>query len=148
MLFNEPIQQRYNDLLKQRIALEGELALLRKSKDAELAIERRSRYKMLLGLLLLPLLTFLCKPKMDPSVYDRKIALQRDSIELLKSDLEKSKQKSFKYVVKKGDMLVTLGQLFFNDAQMGYKIGQDNGFTSDEQHKKLVIGDTLTIKIP
>ncbi len=146
MLFNEPIEQRYNDLLKQRIALEGELALLRKTSVSELSAESRSRYKMLLGVLLLPVLTFLCNSKKDPSVYEHQIAVQRDSIELLKTAVAKAQKAPLKYVVKKGDMLVSLGHLFFNDSTAGYKIGQDNGFTSAEQHKKLVIGDTLTIR--
>jgi hypothetical protein len=148
MPFNEPIEQRYNDLLRQRLALKGELALLKKTKEAELAAERSSRYKMLLGLLLLPLFTFLCNQKTTPSVYEHKIAVQRDSIQQLldeKTQLLKTEKDSIRYVIQKGDMLISLGQLFYNDSTAGYQIGKDNGFTSDRQHRKLVIGDTLTI---
>ena len=149
MSFNEPIEQRYNDLLKQRLALKGELALLKKTKEGEIAAERWSRYKMLLGLLLLPLFTFLCNQKTPPSVYEHKIALKSDSIQQLlieKDNLIRTKKDSIKYVIKQGDMLTTLGYLFFNDAEAGYQIGKDNGFTTEKQHKKLVIGDTLTIR--
>ena len=148
MIFDEPIEKRYNDLLKQRISLEGELAMLRKTKEAELAAERSSRYKMLLGLLLLPLFTFVCNQKTPPSVYEHKIALKSDSIQQLlieKDNLIRTKKDSIKYVIKQGDMLTTLGYLFFNDAEAGYQIGKDNGFTTEKPHKKLVIGDTLTI---
>ena len=148
MSFNEPIEQRYNDLLKQRLALKGELALLKKTKEGEIAAERRSRYKMLLGLLLLPLFTFLCNQKTPPSVYEHKIAVQRDSIQQLLDDtalLLKTEKDSIRYVIQKGDMLISLGQLFYNDSTAGYQIGKDNGFTTERQHRKLVIGDTLTI---
>jgi hypothetical protein len=148
MKFEEPIEKRYNDLLKQRIALEGELVVLRKNNELELAAERKSRYKMLLGLLLLPLFTFVCNRKTDPSVYEHKIALKTDSIQQLlmeKDHLLTTKSDSIKYVVKEGDMLVSLGQLFFNDPKAGYQIGKDNGFDTEKQYRKLVIGDTLTI---
>jgi hypothetical protein len=148
MSFNEPIEQRYNDLLKQRLALKGELALLKQTKEAELAAERSSRYKMLLGLLLLPLFTLVCNRKTPPSVYEHKIAVQRDSIQQLldeKAELIKTEKDSIRYVIQKGDMLIALGQMFYNDSTAGYQIGKDNGFTTERQHRNLVIGDTLTI---
>ncbi len=148
MIFDEPIEKRFNDLLKQRIALEGELAMLHKNKDLELAAERRSRYKMLLGLMLLPLLTFLCQQKTPPSVYEHKIALKSDSIQQLlteKNDLMRTKKDSIKYVIQKGDMLISLGKMFYNDSVAGYQIGKDNGFTTEKQYRQLVIGDTLKI---
>jgi hypothetical protein len=149
MIFDEPIEKRYNDLLKQRIALEGELAMLQKNAASELAAERSSRYKMLLGLLLLPLLTFVCNTKEDPSVSAHKIAVKADSIQQLlmeKDNLLTTKKDSIKYVIKEGDMLVSLGQLFFNDPKAGYQIGKDNGFDTEKQYRKLVVGDTLTIR--
>jgi hypothetical protein len=148
MSFDEPIEHRYNDLLKQRLALEGQLAMLRKNQEAELAAERRSRYKMLLWLLLLPLFTFLCNQKTPPSVYEHQIAVQRDSIKQLlneQENIKKTQKESIKYVIQQGDMLISLGQLFYNDSTAGYQIGKDNGFTTDKQHRKLVIGDTLNI---
>ena len=148
MSFDEPIEHRYNDLLKQRIALEGQLAMLRKNQEAELAAERRSRYKMLLWILLLPLFTFLCNKKTPPSVYEHKIAVQRDSIKLLLNEVQninKTKKNTIKYTIQQGDMLISLGQLFYNDSTAGYQIGRDNGFITNEQHRQLVIGDTLTI---
>ncbi|MDZ7877021.1 MAG: hypothetical protein U5L45_05090 [Saprospiraceae bacterium] len=149
MSFNEPIEQRYNDLLKQRLELKGEIALLKHTKEAELVIERRSRYKMLLSLLLLPLFTFVCNRKIPSSVYEHKIAVQRDSIQQLldeKALLLKTQKDSIRYVIQKGDMLIALGQLFYNDSTAGYQIGKDNGFVTQQQHENLVIGDTLTIR--
>ena len=148
MSFDEPIEQRYNDLLRQRIALEGELALLRKNQELELATERRSRYKMLLGILLLPLFTFVCNQKTTPSVYEHQIAVKSDSIKLLLNEQEgfrKTEKDSIRYKIREGDMLISLGKLFYNDSTAGYQIGRDNGFTTERQHRKLVIGDTLTI---
>ena len=42
-------------------------------------------------------------------------------------------------------MLITLGNLFFNDPAAGYQIGMDNGISSKEQQYNLIPGDTLTI---
>jgi hypothetical protein len=148
MSFNEPIEQRFNDLLKQRVALEGELALLRKNQTETLAAERRGFYKILLIVLLLPLLTFLCKPKVDPSVLTHQIAEKRDSIDLLLGEnahLSATRKASVKYVIKQGDMLVSLGYLFYNDSTAGYQIGRDNGLKTEQQHRKLTVGDTLTV---
>jgi hypothetical protein len=89
-----------------------------------------------------------CNKKTDPSVYEHKLAIKSDSIQQLlmdKDNLIKTQKDSIKYVVKQGDMLYSLGQLFFNDNKAGYQIGKDNGFTTENQYKKLVIGDTLTI---
>ena len=148
MSFDEPIEQRYNDLLRQRLALEGELAMLRKNQEVELAAERSSRYKFLLGILLLPLFTFVCNRKTDPSVYEQQIAVKSDSIKLLLNEqlgYKLTEKDAIRYVIRQGDMLVSLGQLFYNDSTAGYQIGKDNGFTTERQHRKLVIGDTLMI---
>jgi hypothetical protein len=148
MSFDEPIEQRYNDLLRQRIALEGELAMLRKNQEIELAAERSSRYKFLLAILLLPLCTFVCNRKTDPSVYEYQIAVKSDSIKQLLSEQQGFKlteKDSIHYVIQQGDMLISLGQLFYNDSTAGYQIGKDNGFSTERQYRKLLIGDTLTI---
>jgi hypothetical protein len=148
MSFDEPIEQRYNDVLRQRIALEGEIAMLRKNQELELAAERSSRYKFLLGILLLPLFTFVCNRKTDPSVYEHQIAVKSDSIKLLLDEhkgFRLTEKDSIHYIVRQGDMLIGLGQLFYNDSTAGYQIGKDNGFSTERQHRKLVIGDTLTI---
>jgi hypothetical protein len=77
------------------------------------------------------------------------MALKTDSIQQLlmeKDNLLRTKKDSIQYVIKEGDMLVSLGQLFFNDPKAGYQIGKDNGFDTEKQYRKLVVGDTLTIR--
>ena len=149
-MFNEPIEERYNDVLRQRVALEGQLSLLKSSHQQELKIAHKRSNRYLLLLLLLPLTSLLCKKKIDPSVYEHQLAAQRDSIQFIAQalDLEKNKKHLIKYVIRKGDMLTSLGELFFNNKEAGYQIGLDNGIKTEYQHYHLVPGDTLLINIP
>ena len=74
---------------------------------------------------------------------------QKTKNKLLKwQNLEKNKKHSFKYAIKKGDMLTSLGQQFFNNKDAGYQIGKDNGITTNYQEFHLTPGDTLLINIP
>ncbi len=147
-MFQEPLEERYNDLLKQRVALEGKLALSHRQAETELAKARTKNKRYLFLLLLLPLLTFWCNKTQYIKPLEQKTALQQDSIAQLKNDMaaiKKVKKDSIRYVIKKGDMLVTLGNLFFNDPAAGYQIGLENGIASKEQQYNLKLGDTLTI---
>jgi hypothetical protein len=147
-MLQEPIEERYNEVLRQRIALVGEMAILRQQHKEELQKAQKSPYRFLYILLILPLTTFLCGKKIDPSVYERQIATQRDSITQLQSEmllLEKTKLKQIKYAIRDGDDLSKIGILFFNDMKAAYQIGQDNGLYSDYQHQHLHPGDTLVI---
>lgn len=149
-MFDEPIEERYNDVLKQRVALEGQITFLKQNHEIELRKAHKRSNQYLLFLLLLPLMTLLCRDKIAPSVYEHQIAMQRDSINHLavKLNQEQSKKHTFKYVIRKGDMLATLGEQFFNNREMGYQIGRDNGITTNYQEYHLRPGDTLTINIP
>ncbi len=147
-MFQPPLEERYNDLLKQRVALEGKLALNRRQAEKELAKARSKNKTYLFLLLLLPLLTFWWNKTHYIKPLEQKTALQQDSIVHLKLELaaiKKVKKDSIRYVIKKGDMLVTLGSLFFNDPAAGYQIGIDNGIASKEEQYHLKLGDTLTI---
>ncbi len=147
-MFHEPLEERYNELLKQRVALEGKLALSRHQAETELAKARTKNKRYLFLLLLLPFLTFWCNKTQYIKPLEQKAALQQDSIAKLKNEmavLKKIKKDSILYVIKKGDMLVTLGNLFFNDPAEGYQIGIENGIASKEQQHNLIPGDTLTI---
>ena len=147
-MFQEPFEDRYNDLLKKRVALEGQLALLRLQADTERA---KVRSKNKLSLFLLLILAFLCLiygKKRYITPLEQKIALQQDSMTKLKNEItiaQKVKKDSIRYVIRKGDMLITLGHLFFNDPAQGYQIGIDNGISSKQQQYNLTPGDTLTI---
>lgn len=150
-MLNEPLEERYNELLRKRIALEGEIAMMRRNHEAELRLSDKRSYRYLWLLLILPLTTLLCRKKIDPSVYERQIVAQRDSIQQLLQlktqveSLEKTTVRQVKYVIKEGDDLAKIGLLFFNDLKTGYQIGKENNLYSDYQHQHLIPGDTLKI---
>lgn len=150
-MLQEPIEERYNDLLKKRISLEGELAMTRRQHQQELHLSDKRAYRYLFLLFLLPLTTLLCRKEIHPSVYERQIAAQRDTIQQLLQlkerieALEKTTVKQVKYVIKKEDDLAKIGLLFFNNMKAGYQIGKDNSIYSDYQHTHLKPGDTLLI---
>ena len=147
-MFQEPLEEKYNDLLKQRIALEGKLALTRQKAETELVKARSKNKRYLFLLLILPLLTFWCNKTQYIKPLEQKTTLQQDSIAYLKSEMaaiKKIKKDSIQYIIRKGDMLVTLGNLFFNDPAAGYQIGLENGITTKERQYNLNPGDTITI---
>ena len=147
-MFEEPFEERYNGLLKKRIALEGELALTRRQSETALAKARKKNRRYLFLMLLLPFLTFWCSKKKYIQPLEQQVALQHDSIIRLNNEIasiKRVKKDSIHYVIRKGDMLVTLGNLFFNDPSAGYQIGVENGITSNYQQYHLILGDTLTI---
>jgi hypothetical protein len=139
-------EERYNEILRQRISLEGELAQLRKKHEAELAQAHTRGNRFLLLLLLLPLLTLFFGKKTPPALSERQLLAERDSLQRELNFLEKTSKDSVLYVVKKGDMLISLGDLFFNDPAAGYQIGKDNGYLSKFDQYHLPQGDTLVIK--
>jgi hypothetical protein len=147
-MFQESLIEKYNDVLKKRVALEGELAQTRHQLETKLAKTRSKNKAYLFLLLVLPLLAFWWSKKQYIAPLEQKTVAQRDSIARLHSEIagaKKIKKDSIHYVIKKGDMLVALGKLFFNDPAMGYQIGIDNGITSEQQRYNLIPGDTLTI---
>ncbi len=147
-MFQVPLEEKYHDLLKQRVALEGQLALTEYKAKTELAEARSKNKRYLLLLLLLPLLTFWYNKALYIKPLEEKTALLQDSIAQLKKEMaviNKVKKDSVHYIIRKGDMLVTLGNLFFNDPDAGYQIGTDNGIITKEQQYHLPEGDTLTI---
>ncbi|MBL7817374.1 MAG: hypothetical protein JNL70_20375 [Saprospiraceae bacterium] len=147
-MFQEPIEERYNDLLKQRITLEGELALTRQQAATDLTKARSKNKRYLFFLILLPLLTYWWCQKRYITPLEQQVAMQQDSIKKDQNKMANMRflnKDSVRYVVKKGDMLITLGQLFFNDTLAGYRIGIENSLNTDYQHRHLHPGDTLTI---
>ena len=147
-MFQEPLEDRYNDLLKQRVALKGELASVRKQADENLSKARTKNRRYVLLLFLIPFLTFWCSKKRYIQPLEQTTMRQHDSILTLQNEVilaKKIKKDSVRYVIRKGDMLVTLGSLFFNDPAAGYQFGVENGITSVYQRYHLKLGDTLTI---
>jgi hypothetical protein len=146
MAFEAPIEDRYKELLRQRIALEGELALARKQHTAELAQVRTRSNRFLLLLLLLPLAWLVFLRKTPPSVSERQLMVERDSLHNELMLVSATKKDSVLYVIKKGDVLADLGRLFFNDPAAGYQIGKDNGIQSRYDEYHLNPNDTLVIR--
>ena len=147
-MLQEPIEERYNEVLRQHIAMKGEMAMLRQKHKEELLKASKSPYRFLYILLILPLTTFLCGKKIDPSVYERQIAAQRDSISQLQSEIsliEKTKIRQTQYVIREGDDLSIISNLFFNDMKSAYQIAKDNNINSEYQLQHLKPGDTLVI---
>lgn len=147
-MFQEPLVEKYNDVLKKRVALEGELAQTRQKLEKKLDRARSKNKRYLFLLLLLPVLAFWWSKKKYITPLEQQVVVQTDSIVKLQEDIvqaRKIKKDSIRYVIRKGDMLVTLGSLFFNDPAIGYQIGIENGITSDYQRYHLRPGDTLTI---
>lgn len=144
----EPIEFRFNELLREHTALKGAYQIAQKTANEQLEKTQKSANRYLLLLLFLPLFTLLCHKIPPPSVSRIEYSNTRDSLETLRFLHQKmgmTAKNQVKYVVKQGDMLVTIGELFFNNREAGYQIGIDNNIISDYDQKHLVVGDTLII---
>ena len=150
-MFTESIEEKYKELLRQRVALEGDWSLQKRQQEEALGKAKKRASQYLLLLLLLPLTTLICHRRKEAAVltaYENQILAQKDSLRNLREDvrfLGKTKVKQLKYVIKPGDMLSILGELFFNDREAGIQIGKDNGIVTSEQMANLRVGDTLNI---
>ena len=149
-MFTEPIEERYNEVLRQRVTLEGQLALLQHNHAEELKAAKKRSNRYLLLLFLLPLFSLICSKKIRLSEHERLMNIQKDSILLLQNQLsiEKNKKHQLRYIIKKGDYLTTIGKIFFNDPNMGYQIGKDNNISDEYSQYHLTPGDTLLINVP
>ncbi len=147
----ESIEEKYKELLRQRITHEGEAAMQKRQQEEAVSKAKKRASQYLLLLLLLPLTTLICHRRKEAAMlksYESQILAQKDSIRNLREDvrfLDKTKVKQLKYVVKQGDMLGILGELFFNDREAGTQIGKDNGIITSEQMANLKAGDTMKI---
>jgi hypothetical protein len=153
---HETVEDRLNTVLKQRLALEGDLALLKKQQNQQIAVRARKRnYWIIIGLV--SFVTWRACRK--PTVLRADFVRKSDSLELINRRLEWMKYrfdtlhqhfpcvKVIRYGYQQGDYLGKLGKLFFNNDEMGYQIGKDNGITTREQWTKMKPGDTLNIYI-
>ncbi|MEY4935608.1 MAG: hypothetical protein RIS64_1967 [Bacteroidota bacterium] len=153
---HETVEDRLKSVLKQRLALEGEIALLKKKQDhAKAARARKRNYLIIIGLISFILWRAIRKPMVLRADYTRK----SDSLTLMKQRFEWMQYrfdtlnnkppciKVIQYTYQHGDYLEKLGLLFFNNAKMGYQIGRDNGIYTHEQWKKINQGDIINIYI-
>jgi hypothetical protein len=149
---------RLLDMAKQRIELEGELAISKKQNAADSDIRRSQMFKFLALLLILPFMVWIChKPKPTPvpvvantisqhtldsltQIHNTQIADFQQDI----SSLEAQKTHVIYYTLKKDETLEELGELFYNNKRAGFRIAKDNLLSVDD-YKVLPTGKRLKI---
>jgi hypothetical protein len=153
---HETVEDRLKSVLKQRLALEGEIALLKKKQDQQIAARARKRnYLIIIGLITFGIWRAYQKPMVLRTDYTRKsdsLALMNHQFEWMQYRFDTLNNqlpcvKVIRYAYKQGDYLEKLGKLFFNNSEMGYQIGKDNDILTREQWTKMKPGDTLNIYI-
>jgi hypothetical protein len=146
---HETLEDRLKAVLKQRLALEGEIALLKKKQEQQIAARARKRnYLIIIGLITFGIWRAYQKPMVLRTDYTRK----SDSLSMMAYRFDTLSQhfpcvKVIRYAYTQGDYLEKLGKFFFNDNEKGYQIGKDNGILTREQWTKMKPGDTLNIYI-
>lgn len=142
----EELDEQYREVLKQRVALEGELAVANKATAAYRS--KSGRYLLAFGLLA-ALTAWLWIYKQRPIVQKVQTIVQSDSLAYYREELTAFRQRSpreIKYIVREKDVLEDLGGLFYNDKTAGYLIGKDNGIETRMERRRLIPGDTLVIR--
>lgn len=141
------LEERYYHLLRQRLELEGKRATEQQQHHEALIASQKFNKRLWLLLLLLPVLSLICRKKPTPSVPLAE-AMQKDSlIQILQRQRDSLENKTkVLYVIKKGDKLVDLGKRFWGHRDSGYRIGRDNGIYDSIQYYNLIPGDTLVIR--
>jgi hypothetical protein len=153
---NETIEDRLKKVLKQRLTLEGEISFLKKKQDQDIAKRARKRnYLIIIGLI-----SFISwRASQKPMVLRSDFTRKSDSLFMMNRRFEWMKyrfdtlnshppcMKVIRYAYQQGDYLGKLGKIFFNNDEMGYQIGKDNGILTREQWTKMKPGDTLNIYI-
>jgi hypothetical protein len=142
-------------MAKQRIELEGELAISKKQNAEDSGVRRSQMFKFLSLLLILPLIVWIChKPKPMPVVnvlsqhtFDSLTQIKNIQIADLQQDIasiEVQKTHTIYYTIKKDDTLEKLGELFYNNKRAGFRIAKDNLLSVDD-YKILPTGKRLKI---
>lgn len=142
----EELDEQYREVLKQRVALEGELAVANKATAAYRG--KSGRYLLAFGLMA-ALTAWLWIYKQRPIVQKVQTIVQTDSLNYYREELAAYRQRSpreIKYVIKDKDVLEDLGELFYNSMTAGYRIGRDNGIETRQERRRLNPGDTLVIR--
>jgi hypothetical protein len=146
---------RLFDMAKQRIELEGELAISKKQNAEDSGIRRSQMFKILSLLLILPLVVWVChKPKPTPVIgvlsqheLDSLTQIHNAQIADLQQDIasiEAQKIHAIYYTLKKDDTLEGLGELFYNNKRAGFRIAKDNLLSVDD-YEILPTGKRLKI---
>ena len=154
--------QKILDMAKQRVTLEGELALMRKNSDLDSGHRRGQVFKVLSLLMIFPLFLWIFH-KPSTGTADKNLILKMqsttDSLLQLKNtqitdyqqiaaqneqSLAAQKVKAIYYVLKKDDTLAELGELFYNNKTAGFRIAKDNQLSVDD-YKILPTGKRIKI---
>lgn len=142
----EELDEQYREVLKQRVALEGEVTVTKKKAAGYQG--KANRWLLIAGLLAV-LSTWLWVCKRRPIVKNVQTVVQPDSLDYYRQELAGYRQRApreIKYVIREKDVLEDIGELFYNDKTAGYHIGMDNNIDSKSERHRLTPGDTLTIR--
>lgn len=169
----DSVEDRFVEVLKDKIAIEGKYVELQKKYDYESKNRRRQLRRLLFGLCLIPILGFICNkgyfqassPTVDTlsvndSLKTQMVSLQ-DSLAFYKETIESLNTQTATnttttatsdhpldeltklYIIKKDDQLGKLGKYFFGSAGVGHQIRKDNNIPYHSYKKNLTQGDTL-----
>jgi hypothetical protein len=141
----EPFEEKYKEVLKQRLTLEGEVALWKQRYHEDIARYKQRANRYILLLLLLPLVALFFRRQTPPSVDWQPFAIQRDSLKNLLDNLEKTHVRQIKYIAQKGDTPASLGSLFYNNEKAAAQIIRDNYLDLLGYVREIKAGDTLKI---
>ena len=141
--------EKYREVLRQRIALEGRAAELNNLNQSLTAKVQNAKPRFIIWTTLLGLIIlYLFSRKTTPPPIAPPTALL-DSLTYFKMRnqiLETQKPKSVKYVIRPKDNDEVIGALFYNDPKAGIQIIKDNGIdTSTYSLRHLKTGDTIKI---
>jgi hypothetical protein len=141
----EQLEEKYKEVLKQRLTLEGEVALWKQRYQEDVARYKQRANRYILLLLLLPLIALFFKRQPPPSVDWQPFALQRDSLKNLLDNLAHTSVHQIKYIAKKGDTPASLALLFYNDEKAAAQIIKENYLDLLGYVREIKAGDTLKI---
>ena len=147
---NESLEDKYFKVLRQRISLEGDLALMRQNATELVQSSSVKAKRYLLLLFLTPLcLLFFRNRQVKITAVQNQLSQQTDSVSLLKERiliLENTQCKRIRYITQSTDNLAILGELFYNDSLAGKQIDLDNHLHMPSLQTKMFAGDTIYLK--
>ncbi len=146
----DQLEEKYVNVVKKRIAQEGELVQLQKQYEEDNSKSRRRINSLIFLLMLLPFWNYWCRPKqivkeIQPDLRVDTLSFKIDSLKKVEEMVRTNIVHKVQYRIKEGDNLESLGKLFYNNPQAGYQIGKDNNIESDFYYRRLPPGKTISI---
>jgi hypothetical protein len=147
----DDLEEEYVETVKEKIALGGDLIEQEKVHQREMS-EVRQRFNRLVWLLfLLPFLVFICGRKSVPTAAPVLQGAPIDSLNHYKKLYHEAHKAmgaeyidSIRYVIRKGDKLGMLGEMFFGNYDTWQRIKIENNIKDEH---RLMPGDTLTLRL-